>query len=157
MTNGFYITVFDLICMILGVSVSKFVFMSKDIAVELSWVEWQTETWKFDLIAFDYCINDVNIWSDLICNFFLCFWKWFGLHLTSNLNTDFCIWTELNDRMNQENLIWIIWLWFQTLKYLNWYYLTFFSFWIFDLKGSEFLFIIRIIWFELICKTLGDL
>lgn len=71
MTIGFYITVFDLICMILGVSVSKFVFMSKDIAVELSWVEWQNETWKFDLIAFDYCINDVNIWSDLICNFFV--------------------------------------------------------------------------------------
>ena len=73
MTIGFYITVFDLICMILGVSVSKFVFMSKDIAVELSWVEWQNETWKFDLIAFDYCINDVNIWSDLICIFFCVF------------------------------------------------------------------------------------
>ena len=61
LTIGFYITVFDLICMILGVSVSKFVFMSKDIAVELSWVEWQNETGKFDLIE-----NDLNcIWLQI--------------------------------------------------------------------------------------------
>ena len=61
LTSGFYITVFDLICMILGVSVSKFVFMSKDIAVELSWVEWQNETGKFDLIE-----NDLNcIWLQI--------------------------------------------------------------------------------------------